>query len=456
MKKFLLLGLVLYAQLAFAQDDLDARVEEFKSLYSKANELSVACDTNTDSAYNKCDEMNDPNMKAALGMGQQILTTLTTSSPEAACGGFAKFLTAMQGGLAGYQFYCGMAQDSCGDTCVDAKSSSSKCKKEGDRLEEDLAAAIAAATDAARKTALESHRNYVMKKVRSCEDFKEPISESTKKCNLLSNNLASATQGAMGAMQGLIQLQQCKKQAASQLQTFCQQYPSVSFCQTSNLASEDCSNSAVASSNLVCICRANPLDSRCGGADTASRTTAGTSSSGYSESAGAGMDGSSGSSSSGFPLGEPSDFGAGEDIPPSQSRDAANGALARGSAGGSGVGGGGGGGGGNGPKADSGARGGGGLNTKILGGFMGGGGGPANSGSRFGSSADDEERDPRKPASLKDSKYQQYMKGKEFDPKRYPGAVGPDGISGPNSLSNFKKVNIQYQKDIIAAKKPAI
>lgn len=455
MRKILIFICILCAPfsvvLASPVAEFESKIKDLENKLTDAVNGDKGCEERTSEAGKQCKELNSPEMQTALGLGQQILQTLTTTTPEAACGGFAKMLTALQGGLAGYQMYCGTAHGDCGQVCDDARMAASKCERDGERLERDIQNAIDTlpAGDPSIE-ALNKLKSQAYKAASSCDNLGDSISEDRRTCQGYAQNLGSGTQGAMVALQGLVQLQQCKKQAGSQLQTFCQQYPTVSFCQTNNLASEDCSNSAVASSNLVCICRANPLDSRCGAADLNSRTTAGTSSSQYSE--GGGIDGKASSGGSAFPVGDPGAFDSSDEIMPGQNRggDQAQ-ALARGSAGGANLSGGGGGGSGGPGKQEGGARAGSGMNPKILSGFIGGGGGAAGSGGRFGFGDGDGDDKGRQRPSLKDSKYQQYVKGGEFDPKRHPGSIGPDGISGPNSLSNFEKVKLRYQNDLITA-----
>ena len=350
---------------------------------------------NTESAASDCDsaaldvksycmEANDSGMNQVMQMAQVFSRNMGMASSAdiaTACSGMGSLSTMANGAIATFKGVCLAKVSTCQTACTNAKDS---------------------------------------KNLNICND-------ASKKAKGLDTDILLATYTANNA-------KRCADQTGGNpWQKLCRQNPTMAGCSTSQ---HSCSDPAFASTSVVCICQANPRDSRCG-------TTAGMPG-----------DSSVNLSSTGAPPNAPGmDLGltnpsAGLGMNTGTSADGLGGGSGNSSAGGGGGGMGSSGGGGVGKGSPTkGAAGGSAAsayNTKVNNGYYGANGpttaGGANNsansggGGQFGSNGNNANK----------IDLRQFLPGGKFDPRRgLAGISGPDGITGPSS-DLFAKVNIRY------------
>jgi hypothetical protein len=353
------------------------------------SESAKACRDSVNSAQDKCDPNKSQDVGAVMQMAtgvQQALSMAAGSSIQAACGGLGKVSEAAATATAVYKGYCSYAYSQCQKSC---------------------------------NTALADP---------SAEQDKMAVKKLLAQCNGMTQNIAEASNAVMGLLGTVINMKQC-----ASLETDCTLNPTAPTC----IASTDCTNATVASTNLVCICQANPADSRCGGSSTASLGGFG---SPTVPSSGSTTDGSLGN------------FGIGNDSLSSLTPPGANSGtnqqpqnMAMGMQGGhnlgntSGV---------NNAYTPPGAgNSSGGSKAGVLSGYYGGSGGGfgfGSSGSGSGSNGYGGSGAGGLAGRQGGLDLKQFLPGGAKDPARgIAGISGPDGITGPNS-DIWQKVNTRY------------
>lgn len=389
-------------------------------LPQEPNQIIEACRYSTQDALKMCNTEEDSGLRQATQMGSQLASQMgmqaganAGAGVQGSCDGMGKVLTFANGALLAYNATCTTKYMNCSKVC---KMSTEEFNVWAQRE--------ITATGAINQVTI--------------EDGRRRLREYRSQCNNLSNTLQAATQNLVGLMGSMAQANACKNQAQNPMEEWCRQNVGSPLCgDAAGGPVADCSNPQFAANNQVCICQANPFDSRCGGG-------MGPGSGGGPSLGGNGGGGAGGADTDGS-LGL-FDGGAGGGISGAPGVQGNNNALApngKGSSGGvSGrAGDTGGGGGAGGGKAGPG----GGFNTKIIGGYggggRGGGGGFFGSGSGSGGGGGGAGGSADAKANVDLSKF---LPGGAKDPKRgMAGIIGPDGMTGPNS-DLWQKVKKQY------------
>lgn len=177
---------------------------------------AIQCKSDVDSAQAKCDPNKSQDVGAVMQMAgglQQSLSMATGSSIQAACGSMGKISEMASAATLAYKGYCSYAYSECQKSC-----------------------------------------NAALGDPTAVQD-KAAVQKLLKSCNGMTQNIADASNAVMGLVGAKLNMDQCKN-----LATDCTLNPTSAYC----LAQADCTNTTVASTNLVCICQANPADSRCG------------------------------------------------------------------------------------------------------------------------------------------------------------------------------------------------
>jgi len=358
-------------------------------------ELGRTCQGDTNTAQTTCDPNKSQDVGAVMQMAtgaQQALSMATGSSIQAACGTLGKVSAAASAATATYKGYCSYSYSQCQKSCQAA-------------LDADTAA-----IDSASKAEIPQ------------------IKKLQKQCNGMQQNIAEASNAILGLIGEKINMQQC-----ASLTTDCTLNPTSAAC----LATADCTNATTAATNVVCICQANPMDSRCGG--------------GSNVAGGGGLGGAPALSSTSsttdgtlgkFGLDSNGQFGAAnapianaEQQQPQNMAQGMQGGHNLGSTGSV-----------NNAYTPPGAAGAAGSKASILSGYYGGtgGGGFGSSGGSGSGNGNGGYRPGGAGSGKSGLDLKQFLPGGANDPARgIAGISGPDGITGPNS-DIWQKVNTRY------------
>lgn len=397
---------------------------EVKSFEEKA----IACKDSVNEGDSICDSDTDEGLQTALNMANVLVSQMGAASGasiDMACSKMGKISMALNGALAAYKVYCSASHHACEKACDDIDK-----EIKGKTWPPPGQGVLMGADDP----------NNVMTEA-TFRDLKSDSKDGKKACNKMSDKLASASANIMSMYATHLNSKQCEKISGPNddaKEKLCAQYPDLPMCGNTQAKSEDCSNPAVATTSLVCICISNPMDNRCGGLNNNNKN--------YNPNANdlAG----NGSGTDGVPnpdiSGGPSDFSMMGDGSGNKSKIAD--LSAKGGEGGGPRAIGGGGGSSAGGKQQGAA---GGANKNILAGYgrggKGGGGGSGGGGSSGGGGAgggSPYEREKKSEKAAVDLK--QFLPGAKMDPARgLAGIAGADGVTGPNS-DNWKKIHNCY------------
>jgi len=373
-----------------------------------------ACQEKTEQAVKSC----DPSSSSSYSMGVNFLDQATTMTQQinnqvgGACNAVAKYVMGAQGSMAAYQLWCAGGFKRCSNTC-----------------------------EAEIKKWTELSRSPHPETKQIAQDQLTRLKPEMEKCNKQQVFSQNAMKNVMQMGYQVFQLSMCQKAAKS---ADCSKNPNEPICQIGKLV--DCSDPAAATSNLTCVCAANPNDGRCTGVQYA----------GANGRKGGGFDSSSSGLDEG--LGKVADFHGGlgdsgsegfNDSSASKGNGVAMGGGPTGGGGGGGFGSGGGGGAPARGQQQGAQRGNTGFNTNINSGFNSGSGsggsrsssggwveGSNSRGNGFGGAA--LPQDNKKLVDLK-----KYMPGGSLDPSRVLASMDKDGLTGPNT-NIWNKVNLRY------------
>lgn len=355
-----------------------------------------------------CNYKSDPGMKSVMQLANQVngmMSVQTAASIQAACSAMGSLTTASNSALLSFKATCQIAHSSCERSCDSA----------AEMLKQDSSLAYRCVSDT------------------------DTMKASAKICKKAGSSLADIDFHLQSLVKTSVNAQNCAAITQGGLVAWCKARPTDSLCTGVN-ANVDCSNAAVASTNKVCICRANPNDTQCG---TSGLVAGAVSPTAGSASGAAGADGLANPfADSSVHLGDGLDNSA-ADLGAINPGGTGAGAGTFGKGTGRNIGGGGGDSGGGGRAA---GKGGGGAetNTKVLSGYYGGGGGGMAYGSGSQGSGGGGSYGGGPGGGQQKVDLRQFLPGGSRDPARgIAGISGPDGITGPNS-SIWHKVNFRY------------
>lgn len=394
---------------------------------SMADAQITKCKDTSDEAVNStCNMQANSGMTSVMGMAKTMtnqVSMVSSASIEAACSQMGSLAAKANEALLAFEAYCQISETECSNACSQA-----------DSMVKSYSSTCAAQSRPITTTTLAS---------------------SKRNCAKASNALADAGVQMQNMMAQKMNTQQCANLAGNNMDAYCKANPGNPLCL--NAKNANCGDPAVASSNTVCICNANPRDPRCSqaaiaaaGANAASSggSGSGTDGSGKNNKLGAaglgslglnGMDGGGDPFAAGMGPGGPGGPNGGGPGGRGASRNISGGGEAPHTAG---------------AKGQAGGGGGNGFNTKINGGYYGGGGGGGGfggGGSGGGGAGGGYNRGggygggSGLPGAQAKVDLRQFMPGGRMDPSRgLAGIAGPDGITGPNS-DIWQKVNNRYQ-----------
>ncbi len=374
-------------------------------------QLTAACQSETDTAKNDCDDSQNTGLaqaqQAAVAIGQQV-----SSSVQAACSGMGKISQAANAATAAYQMTCQSSVSSCSSACSQAIQFYTK--NSGCIVGPPAPGAVA-------PTPTE-------------------LKDIQKSCTSLQKKADTAQQAVNNFIGTTMQAQNCEQNSSGTsvpTPAICAANPQIAGCTPTGPV--DCTKPEMAS-NKVCVCSKNPNDPSCkSGQNTAA-----------SQSPGVGGDsmvrnGSNAGADSG--LGG-DNFGLPQIDQASMPKGGADAGLDGKQGAGANLGGSGGGGGGADGKGGRGGAGGDpvGVNAGFYGGGGGSGGGYSGSGSGSGDGTGRGGYYAGKSAAAGGPNLRQFLPGGQLDPKArgVAGVSGPDGITGPHS-NIWQKIQNRYQ-----------
>lgn len=397
-----------------------AKIAEVKAQISQLSEEESECVKETESATKYCDLNSNQETKAASQFANQMLGGLKTavgSSTAALCGKMGEASQKLDLALTAYRGLCTYNWTQCSNVC---KTELEDLKRKKETLQ-----SITPANEA-----------LTLK----LNDQLKLVSSAQTRCGKLVSNMNQALTGVGSyvAMENA-KSQYCTQQADA-LAAFCKSQPNNVVCGQAN--SSDCTNPSVASTSLVCICKANKNDSRCTSSLYANGSLSSQSLSSKSGSGGSGSESDLAKSGDFGGIGDGAG-GLGDNINPGAGGGEGGGLPRGGAQGGRAgldVGGGGSGGGGGAPSGGGRDP----LNTKTILGYGIGGGGAAGSRGSSSSSSGSYYASGAGGGKQGSIDLRKYLPGGKFDATRaLAGISGPDGITGPNT-DIWKKVNQRY------------
>jgi hypothetical protein len=354
------------------------------------------CQEKLAAARSDCDQEQDTGVQTAEGDVKQLAANVGRMG-FSACTAIGKAIAGANGALAMFSAMCSSTKKDCTSACNVALSGAKATQSVNDIM-----------------TAQEA--------LEGCKSLDAKIQQA-----------AQQIQNTVGTVAGA---QQCANDTTSELYDYCKGNPSGVGCSTE---ATDCSNPSIAASNPICICKANPSASACGG--VAMKADGGGFDTYDSASLGGVAPGSSGSLDSGGILGD--DSWAGN---PNAKTDNSRAEDVGGSKGGRPLNEGGGGG-GSGGKDSGGGPGGSATGVAVNAGFRGGGGGGGSFGDG-GSGQGTWVAEGQAPGATTNGNpdLRNFLPGGKFDPKTrgLAGLSGPDGITGPHT-DIWKKIQNRYQ-----------
>lgn len=392
-------------QAASATSDTTRAADPCEDLAEAQKQCNVEAQSADDSV---CNYKKDPGMKSVMQMANQVngmMSLQTAANIQAACSAMGSLTTASNSALLSFKATCQIAHSSCERSCGSAQEMLKQDKTLADR----------------------------------CPVVKDALKADAKVCQKAGSNLAEIDYYLQSLVKTTVNAQQCAAITQGGLVAWCKARPTDSLCVGVN-ANVDCSNAAVASTNKVCICRANPNDPQCG---TSGLVAGAVSPTAGSASGAGGADGIANPfADSSIHLGDGLENSA-VDLGKVNGGSTGSGSGTFGKGTGRNIGGGGGDSGGGGRAA---GKGGGGAetNTKVLSGYYGGGGGGMAYGSGSQGSGGGGSYGGGPGGGQQKVDLRQFLPGGSRDPARgIAGISGPDGITGPNS-SIWHKVNFRY------------
>jgi hypothetical protein len=386
---------------------------------SKIDERIEACRKDTQTAIVDCDEDRSSDMVKAKNFAQQLVLgmgMMAAMDINTACSNMGQMATMANAAMASLNASCAKAVYDCDTSCEDAEILLQELKAQP-------------ASPLATPPASPAWPNVLAEADKAIDD----VRANQKICNKRSGVVQSTGANILNTIAGMMNAKKCQDQTSnSSLDELCKKDPNHPFCKKNLEAS--CSDPNTAQNNLVCVCQANPGDTRCRNRQYASMNTA-SPGSGSGAGAGAGTEASTGGS---------------PDFSDMQGFDTAMESSIKGDQASEGLKGGSGGGGGGLDSTGSGSRnagGGGGapsagFNTKVNAGFGAAGGGGGSTASRRGPG--DDPRAPAGTGGVAATNLARFMPTVGPRSRSIGSAAGPDGMTDALGKSNFEKANFRY------------
>lgn len=381
---------------------------------STLNQQIETCqETSQEAVDSSCNPQANGQLSSVMSMARAATNQMSATSAasiEAACSSMGDLASKANIALLAFEGLCQVSQTGCSDACEQA----------------DLMA--------------KSYRSTCP----SVDTSSIPVSK--RRCTRASVALSDAGNQIQSLMAQKMNAQQCKNLTANSIKKFCKDNPGNPLCASAK--NVNCSDPAVAQSDVVCICNSNPRDPRCmaGRVSTASANSVTQMNGGLDSSSAKGKSGNV----SNFSLtGDGSGDGIGpmpsgmSGLPGFNSRSAGASRNLSGAVG---------------TSQSPGDRGHGGstvgYNTTVNNGYYGGGAGSGlgrvsttsgGAGNRVGAQTRFNGKLDGRMGAQNKLDLRQFLPGGRLDPSRVlAGISGPDGITGPNT-DLWLKVNNRYR-----------